>query len=65
MMECMQYSSVPVSYLLLVITSESQTISVCTDGNRLCTCGGDGIVRVLDPSSKLEVISKRAPEVLQ
>lgn len=51
---------------LVVITSESQKIfSMGTDGNRLCTCGGDGIVRVLDPSSKLEVISKRAPEVLQ
>lgn len=29
MMECMQYSSVPVSYLLLVITSESIKLSLC------------------------------------
>jgi factor associated with neutral sphingomyelinase activation len=34
------------------------------DGSRLCTCGGDSIVRVLDPTSKIEVISKRAPETL-
>ena len=36
-----------------------------SDGSRLCTCGGDGIVRVVDPTAKVEVISKRAPEILQ
>lgn len=39
--------------------------SPSTDGTQLCTCGGDGIVRILDPSSRLEVISKQAPEVFQ
>jgi factor associated with neutral sphingomyelinase activation len=34
------------------------------DGTRLCTCGGDSIVRILDPVAKLEIISKKAPEVL-
>ena len=36
-----------------------------TDGSKLCTCGGDGIVRVVDPSDRLELVSKRAPDVFQ
>lgn len=41
----------------------SNTLSI--DGKRLCTCGGDSIIRVIDPASKIEIISKKAPEVLQ
>lgn len=33
------------------------------DGRRLLTCGGEGIIRILDPASKCELISKKAPEV--
>ena len=36
-----------------------------SDGSRLCTCGGDRILRVIDPTAKMEIISKTAPEVLQ
>ena len=64
MMECVHYSSIQVSSGL----SERDrlfNVVLFTDGSRLCTCGGDGIVRVLDPTSKLEIISKRAPETLQ
>lgn len=35
------------------------------DGTRLCTCGGDGIVRILHPAAKMEIISKKSSEVLQ
>ena len=31
----------------------------------LCTCGGDGVVRLLDTSSHTEVISKREQQVFQ
>ncbi|XP_064393489.1 protein FAN-like [Halichondria panicea] len=33
------------------------------EGNMLCTCGGDGVVRLLDTSSHTEVISKREQQV--
>ena len=66
MMACLHYSSIQVcSVYSITLVHNIICYSSISDGTRLCTCGGDGIVRVIDPTAKTEIISKRAPEVLQ
>ena len=43
----------------------SDTFSLSTDGSRLCTCGGDSVVRMLDLASQCEILFKKSPEVFQ
>ena len=38
----------------------------CTaDGTRLCTCGADGIIRLLDLASKSEIVSRESSDVFK
>ena len=65
MMGSLLSGSVQVCFLVYCTCLELFLFAPTSGGGRLCTCGGDGIVRVVDPTAKVEVISKRAPEILQ
>ena len=64
MMESVLCDSVQVWFYVNSIKQVALLRLCLSDGSRLCICGGDRIVRVLDPSAKLEIISKTAPEIL-
>ena len=50
-----QYS---VLWCISVLISEYSSL----DGARLCTCGGDGIIRLLDLHTRCELVLRKTPE---
>ena len=61
--QCMYvHSLIPPSLPPPAHTEAVHAVELSPGGERLCTCGGDRVVRVLDLASHSELISRKTPD---
>lgn len=63
--QCMLFSSAQVwtsQCTILMSFNDMYNLYSSLDGSRLCTCGGDGIIRLLDLHTKCEIMLRKTQD---